>query len=138
MIRPDASAACAISGALRGERFPKCLRLRSDREFEAVFAGQHVAVDQVLVIHALPNQLPYSRLGLSVSKRVGNAPLRNTWKRLIREAFRRQRAYLPVGLDLVVRPRKGSQPQYHAVTQSLSKLVSQLGRQLHCNKARGG
>ena len=137
MPPPAAPVASADLGSLRGERFPKCLRLRSDREFEAVFASKHVAVDQVLVIHALPNQLPYSRLGLSVSKRAGNAPLRNHWKRLIREAFRLQRVHLPVGMDLVVRPRKGSQPQYHSVAQSLSKLVYQLGRQLHRNRARG-
>ncbi|NDH95806.1 MAG: ribonuclease P protein component, partial [Planctomycetia bacterium] len=43
-----------------------------------------------------------SRLGLSVSRRVGHAVVRNRWKRRLRDVFRRLRERLPAGLDIVV------------------------------------
>ncbi len=113
------------------ESYPKCLRLRSGQEFDAVFACNIVAVDRVLVVHARSTALSSMRLGLSISKRTGNAPLRNKWKRLIREAFRRQRSNFTGGMDIVVRPRKGSQPEYSSVANSLRKLVERLQKQLH-------
>src|SRR5690606_3946522 len=83
---------------LAGERFPPELRLRRPSEFEQVFQRGKHASDSVLVIHAMRNDLPYSRLGLSVSRRVGGAVVRNRWKRSIREAWRTQRHDLPVGM----------------------------------------
>jgi ribonuclease P protein component len=44
---------------------------------------------------------PPTRLGVTVTKKVGNAVVRNRIKRLVREVFRLQRARLPAGLDLV-------------------------------------
>ena len=55
-----------------------------------------------LVIYACPNGLEYSRLGLTTSRKVGRAPARNRWRRLLREAFRTQKLALPRGFDLVV------------------------------------
>ena len=55
-------------------------------------------------IVAAPNGLPYSRLGLSVSKRVGKAVTRNRIKRRIRELFRTQKKSLPQGFDIIVIP----------------------------------
>lgn len=43
-----------------------------------------------------------ARLGITVSRRVGGAVIRNRLKRLVREAYRRQKAAFPVGTDLVV------------------------------------
>jgi len=60
----------------------------------------------MLILFAVPNGLPHSRLGLSVSKKIGNAVVRNRWKRLIREAFRTSQSVLPGGLDLVVLPQR--------------------------------
>lgn len=115
--------------ASRDETFPRSVRLRSKKGFERVFSANHVVVDRMLVINGAASELDCTRLGLSIPKRVGNAPQRNRWKRLIREAFRRQRGELPAGLDIVVRPRKGSSPNYEEVAQSLRKLVPLLAKQ---------
>lgn len=112
------------------ERFPKSVRLVSQLDFDRVFHEGVMASDSVLVIHAVRGKQPWTRIGLSVSKRVGNSPTRNRWKRLIREAFRRQKTELPLGIDMVVRPKRGSVPDYELVFKSILKLAMQLDRKL--------
>lgn len=112
------------------ERFPKSVRLVSPLDFDRVFHEGVVASDSVLVIHAVRGKQIWTRIGLSVSKRVGNSPIRNRWKRLIREAFRRQKTELPLGIDMVVRPKRGAVPDYELVFTSLLKLAVQLDRKL--------
>ena len=108
------------------QRFPKSVRLIRQADFDRVHGGQHYAADQTLVIKAVSNGLPVTRLGLSVSRRVGNAVVRNYWKRRIREAFRRQQVSLPPGLDLVVRPKKGAVCEFNAIAKSLKRLVAKI------------
>ena len=110
--------------------FPRTLRVRREADFERVYQGNVHAADGTLVVLGCDNGMCTTRLGLSISRRVGNAVTRNRWKRLIREAFRRQRASLPRGLDLVVRPRRGAVPSWHAVQESLPPLARRVERQL--------
>ena len=86
--------------------FPKSLRLRSTGQFQKVFAARCSAADNTLILFAVPNELPHCRLGLAVSKKTGNAVVRNRWKRLIREAFRTSQAELPGSFDFVVLPQR--------------------------------
>ena len=110
--------------------FPKTARLRRQYEFDAVYRGKHYAGDGVLVVRAIRNNLDRSRLGLSVSKKVGNAVVRNRWKRLIRESFRHQQDQIPSGMDIVVRPKRGALAQYDAVHFSLLRLCQKINRKL--------
>lgn len=119
-----------LASELRGERFPKLLRLSTREEFALVFDQGQVEADRVLVVHCVRNQLAYSRIGLSVSKKVGSSPTRNFWKRCIREAFRRQRSVLPTGLDIIVRPRRDARPTSRAIAESLYRLLKKIDRQL--------
>ena len=112
------------------QRFPKLLHLLKQAEFDRVFASRAYVADDHLIVHGCTNDLPISRLGLSVSKKSGNAVARNYWKRSIREAFRRSRAKLPVGIDLVVRPQKGATANCLAIGQSLPALVQKLAKRL--------
>lgn len=115
---------------MNDQRFSRKYRVRHRDEFAAVYARGAYAADQVLVVNACENSLDWPRLGLSVSRKVGNAVERNRWKRLIREAFRLRRSDLPAGVDLVVRPRKGAEPSLTAILASLPRLAKQVTRRL--------
>lgn len=112
------------------ERFPKSARLLKSSQFEQVYLSSAFAADNVLVVKAVDNGSNQTRLGLAVSRRVGNAVVRNRWKRVIREAFRKQQHELPAGLDLVVRPKKGATCDYQAVCRSLAKLGVRVDKTL--------
>jgi ribonuclease P protein component len=112
------------------QSFPKACHLRKPAEFEQVYANDCYAADGVLVVNARANGLGLTRLGLSISRKYGPAVVRNRWKRLIREAFRKARCEMPVGLDLVVRPKRGAEPIFAGVARSLPKLAAKLGRRL--------
>ena len=114
--------------------FPRRSRLRKQVDFERVYQANVYAADQVLVIRALRNAGTSSRIGISLSRQVGNAVVRNRWKRLIREAFRLLRPELPDDLDLVVRPRRGAVPELTAIRTSLKQLVFRLARRLKQEK----
>ncbi len=88
--------------------FPSREHLRKTDEFRRVFDARCVFRDRALTLHAAVNPLGHHRLGLSVSKRNGNAVRRNRIKRLLREAYRTTvgRAGVP-GLDFVVVPVPG-------------------------------
>jgi ribonuclease P protein component len=104
--------------------------IRKQADFDRVYQARVYVADDVLVVNGDTNGLGRSRLGLSVSTKVGNAVVRNRWKRLIREAFRLSREQMPVGLDLVVRPQKGAVAEFHAISQSLPKLACRIGKRL--------
>lgn len=112
------------------QTFPKSVRLRTSPEFDRVYRSKHYAADGTLVICGARNGTTTTRLGLSVSRKVGNAVVRNRWKRQIREAFRKQRVNLPVGLDLVVRPKKGATCDGPAIARSIKKLTLRLDRSI--------
>ena len=110
-------------------RFTKADRLVHKSDFERVYESDLFAADRFLVIKGLRNGQSRSRLGLSVSRRVGNAVARNRWKRAIREAFRTRRDKIPDGWDFVVRPRKGAQLDRSAIARSLVYLTRRIDKQ---------
>ncbi len=112
------------------QSFPRAYRLTKAEDYRRVYQRKVFATDQVLVVNACPNQLDVPRLGLSVSRKVGNAVLRNRWKRLIREAFRRHRGELPCGIDYVFRPRRGAAADFQAISASLPGLARRVAKRL--------
>ena len=76
-------------------RFPKRLRLLTPAEFERVMQARTSATDALVRMYGAANELGHPRLGLVVSRRIGDAPTRNAWKRALREAFRLAQHELP-------------------------------------------
>ena len=83
-------------------RFPRRRRLTRPDEFNRVYGQGRRTRQGPLVVHALPNACGHARLGLSVSKKVGNAVDRNRVKRRLRDAFRHLQHQLPGSYDLVI------------------------------------
>ncbi|MBU3729134.1 MAG: ribonuclease P protein component [Phycisphaerales bacterium] len=92
-------------GTRRSATHRRARRLAHDLQFKAVYAARLRRDAGFIVVHAAPNGLGRTRLGLAVGRRAGNAVRRNRLKRLIREAFRLSRAEIEPGLDVVVSVR---------------------------------
>jgi ribonuclease P protein component len=116
-------------------RFRKHEHLRRPADFKQVYDRRCSVSDGRLVVYGRANGLDYARLGLSVSRKVGNAVVRNRLRRLYREAFRLTRADLPTGLDLVLIPRSTREPALVDLQVSLRTLVPSLAQKL--NRAGG-
>ncbi len=83
-------------------RYGSVLTLRKRSEFLLVQNTGRRAKGRHVVVLALPNGQSGSRLGLTVSKRVGNAVVRNRVRRRLRELVRTGAVRLPSGADVVV------------------------------------
>lgn len=116
---------------MQDARFRRCHRLRTGAEFRRVYQRRCSAATDRFVLLGVENGLDHSRLGLSVSRKVGGAVQRNRWKRLVREAFRLTRTMLPAGIDLVVSPRPAAVPPTLAeLLETLPKLAARIAERL--------
>ena len=106
-----------------GQRLPRGARLRDPRDFQRVNrSGVRRASTHFVAVVAPARSDPQVKLGLAVSRRVGNAVERNRVKRHVREWFRHNRHRLPPATDWVVIARKG------AAQLATPALASELGR----------
>ncbi len=113
---------------LSGERLLRLQRLRSPRDFQRVRAqGRRVSGALLTLGYAVQVESDriggYTRIGLSVSRRVGGAVIRNRVKRRLREIMRRKLARIAPGYDLVITARPGAAD---ASMESLERDVSAL------------
>ena len=104
-------------------QFPRSRRLRSRDEFRRVKKYGKRITGRTVIFDVLTEKFPYRLLGVTASKRFGNAVARNRFKRLIREAFRTQQYLLPPGLIINVSPRTNeSMPTFQEILEDFTLL----------------
>ena len=77
------------------------------RQYLGIYQSGRRARSRALTLFGVTNDLPYSRIGLTVSRKVGKAVVRNNTKRRLREVFRKNRMQLKPPMDLVVNAHPG-------------------------------
>ena len=82
--------------------------LKKNRDFQNVYKKGTSFANSYLVMYILENGLQENRIGISVSKKVGNSVIRHRITRLIRESYRLNEHLFVRGLDIVVVARPGA------------------------------
>lgn len=82
--------------------------LRNNIQFQNVYKNGRSKANKYLIMYILENNTDYNRLGISVSKKVGNSVIRHRVKRLIKESYRLQENMFNSGLDIVVIARSSA------------------------------
>ena len=120
-----------VIGTVPPSKFTQAMRLKSPAEFKRVYDRKRSAADGVLVVYACEPAAPrtFPRLGVSVSKKVGNAVARNLVKRRFREAFRLAQHDLPP-LDFIMIPRVPATAGTETIAHALVDLARQAARRL--------
>jgi ribonuclease P protein component len=97
--------------------------LKKNRDFQNVYHKGRSYANKYLVMYVLPNETQRNRLGISVSKKVGNSVIRHHLTRLIRESYRLHEDVFNSGLDIVVIARATAKDiSYHEVESALLHL----------------
>lgn len=97
--------------------------LKKNRDFQNVYRKGTSFANRFLVMYVLENNLGKNRIGISVSKKVGNSVIRHHITRLIRESYRLQEEMFNSGLDIVVIARVNAKDiNYHQTEKALMHL----------------
>ena len=99
-----------------------------NQDFQNVYKSGKSYANKYLVIYTLKNNSDVNRLGISVSKKVGNSVVRHRVKRLIKESYRLHEKMFNSGLDIAVIARKGSDAcDYASIESALLHLMKLNG-----------
>ena len=78
------------------------ISLTNNKDFVRLYKKGRYVNSKECVVYYIPNKLPYNRLGITTSKKIGNAVLRNRARRVIRAAYQQSEISFPVGYDIVI------------------------------------
>lgn len=121
---------------LRSEALPRQRRLAKRPEFVRVYETGRKQFSRYAVLFFAGNDLQHSRIGITVTRKVGKANIRNRLKRWTREVYRRQRGALGLdapALDIVVNVKPGAvdatfEDFTRELTRALARIVSDAAR----------
>lgn len=112
------------AGEKGSNRFPRCERLRRQRDFERCVRNGRAIKGRLLTLHVYWHGEPMRRVAFSVGKAVGKAVARNRIKRWLREAYRTRRWALKSGFDLlVVAHQRCSSAVHEEVDSEFERLI---------------
>ena len=102
--------------------------VKENYEFRRIYRKGKSAVSPQLVIYCQRNRRGHSRLGVSVSTKLGCAVVRNRVRRRIREIYRLNKAKMLPGYDLIVVARvRAVETDYQKLDRTYLRLLEQLG-----------
>ena len=97
--------------------------LKKTKEFKEVYDNKQSHADENIVMYVKKNEMESNRLGISVSKKVGNSVVRHLLCRRAREIFRLTNRYVTKGIDMVIVFRKGAEEvSFETLKNSFLKL----------------
>ena len=118
----------------RASKFPKEARLRKRTEFLQLSNAQHKTSVKGFLVVWRENTCAMARLGITASKKIGCAVVRNRVKRFLREIFRHNRMLLDaVDMNIIAR-RESAQMDYFEVQRELNKAFRLIGAST-CSRA---
>jgi ribonuclease P protein component len=98
--------------------------IKKNSSFRSVYQEGHSLANRSLVMYRSESEAGETRLGISVSKKVGNSVIRHRIKRLIKEAFRLNQQHLKKGYDIVVIARQNALGKsYHGIERDVIHLL---------------
>ena len=98
--------------------------LKKNNEFRDIYRTGKSFANKYLVMYVKENDLDKNRLGISVSKKVGNSVVRHRITRLIRESYRLSEDKIRNGLDIIVVARVGAKGKtYSEIESALLHLI---------------
>ena len=115
-------------------KFSESLKRNSD--FQRVYREGKSYANRYLVLYVLQNQTERNRLGISVSKKVGNAVVRNRTKRRLRECFRPYLGDVKNGLYVFVARPSAAEATFQSLEKSMRYLIRKQGVLKEGNRAR--
>lgn len=98
--------------------------LKKNIEFQKVYQKRDSRANRFLVMYKNQNHLDKLRIGISVSKKVGNSVVRHRLTRIIREAYRLNKENFQTGYDIVIVVRQAAKGQGYG---ELEKAFLHLG-----------
>lgn len=97
--------------------------LKKNKDFQLTYKKGKSYANRYLVMYVRKNGTSSNRLGLSVSKKVGNSVVRHRVTRLLRESYRLQEDYFRRGYDLIIIARVGAKDKsYHEIESAMIHL----------------
>jgi ribonuclease P protein component len=113
-----------------GYDYDKRWRIRRRRDYLATQNRGRRIHTQHLLVFIRPNGLLHCRIGITVSKKVGNSVTRNLVRRRLREVFRLNKDWFPPGHDVVlVAKRVAAEATYHELLEELRRSRQRLARE---------
>ena len=102
--------------------------LRKTEDFKEVYKTGRYAAEKDLILHVKKNSLGINRLGISVSKKVGNSVVRHRIRRLVKEVYRLNEEKFGCGFDLIFSARKDTKDcTYPDIESAIFRLMKRTG-----------
>ncbi|MCL2621297.1 MAG: ribonuclease P protein component [Defluviitaleaceae bacterium] len=102
--------------------------LQKNDQFQHLYKKGKSAGNKCLVVFVEKNGLEQNRLGISVSKKMGGAVVRNLLRRRIKEAYRGMESRLTYGYDIAILPRPDlATATYQEIVSALRHLLKRQG-----------